>query len=233
MTSRILHRLGRHRATTGVSAVGVLVAVLIISACSDSLAPSIDTGDDLTARAVLAEARCRATIASVRSALSLLEQNTGPSANVSASSYDEDFEPIEDDEPTGYEFPDDGFCWEQYMKLIKACKKLPKKVDRAICYAAAMNWYADCLFPPPPCGGQTSIAGIIVPGLSLAVGGGDDPCPGGGGGGGVGGGGGGGGDTPVRCNCQQWHWYEDGRLMYSWWECSSGTVEQCVPPLLQ
>jgi hypothetical protein len=55
-------------------------------------------------------------------------------------------------------------CWDVYMQCIVACKKLPKKVDRAICYVACMDWYSGCVaekYLPPslqPCGTVTRIS---------------------------------------------------------------------------
>lgn len=63
-----------------------------------------------------------------------------------------------------YDYFSGGPCWDVYMRCIDACKTLPKKVDRAICYAACMDWYSGCVaekYLPPslrPCGTVTRIS---------------------------------------------------------------------------
>lgn len=70
-----------------------------------------------------------------------------------------DFEPIEADEPLDMAGGD--YCTDEYNRLIAKCRTLRKKVDRAICYAAAMDWYVNCKYPWDKCGEQDA---NIVPG---------------------------------------------------------------------
>lgn len=119
----------------------------------------------------------------------------------------EDFEPLtpEEEELGTSTSADDGPCEAMYRDLIRVCKHMPRKVDRAQCYIAAMMCYAECLADPPPCRiDEYDVAtGVCIGGVP----------PGGGGGGG----GGSGGECVV---CQEWFMYEDGEIVDHWWDCA-------------
>jgi hypothetical protein len=113
-----------------------------------------------------------------------------------------------------YDLFSDEPCYDVYERCVAACTKLPKKVDRAICYIACMDWYSGCLaekYLPPslrPCGPVTTISYDPEP----------SECDPDGSFGSTGGGG-----TSGGANCHDEYTvieisYDDGVTWHKWWE---------------
>lgn len=184
----------------GVAVVAFCFA-LVVTACRDYaiVGPSVGSASDLAT-----------TMASGSACQKTRSLSPTVAGDVMLSS-DGTFEEVTSDEPVGDEvYSGNSYCDQEYARLIAGCRKLPKKVDRAICYSAAMVWYADCLYPTSrSCGGPSEMTC-------------DDGGTGGGGGGGGDGGGGGG-----YCHYEKWEISYDGG--YTWedwgniWTCADQT----------
>jgi hypothetical protein len=139
-----------------------------------------------------------------------------PRDKASLDEYEEGFEEITSDEPEGDEYANSGdHCYDEYLKIIAACRKLPKKVDRAICYAAAMDWYVNCKFPMPSCKKSvTTLHAVPIVGEGSSRSDDESTCdtdPGSGGSGGTGGG------TGEDCQWEDWEISYDGGMTWEYW----------------
>jgi hypothetical protein len=173
------------RRSSIAAAVGLCV-VLVVAGCREDaiVAPSAKSATDILMTG-LSHSPCKAT------GPSLSPHVEGDVLTMGDGAID----PIGADEPTGDEVSSsNSYCDQEYRRLITGCRKLASRVNRAICYAASMDWYASCLHPQAPgrCGG-TALDGTAIDDSQCT----DDN------------GAGGGGVDPV-CGFEEWEISYDG-----------------------